>query len=460
MKTKNIIILISTLAYSYLFYNQLPGINVLLFTLVVLTGLIIINKTVLQKTTVRLLVAGCILSSTAVGLYGNPLAFLILLASLTLVSINSIANTSLITGGLHGAYSYLMSWTRLIIISIPVMITIIFFFLYRSSNAVFFNYTKNWTLDFISFGWIFFTLLGFLLIYGFYRPQLISIVQNIEGSMKSEIEKNSSSPNMLLGKEISLNNEYLTGTVLLVSLNVLILFVNILDSGYLLFDIGVKDINLSANVHEGVATLIFSILLAITVILFFLRGQLNFHKSKTLIYLAYLWIIQNILLVLTTAAKNGIYVHEYGLTHLRIAVYIVLILAAFGLALTFVKIAKAKTPWYLIFSNTWALYIILLTSTFFNWGVIITSFNRNWSIENNKPIDLIYLVKDCENNIPELLRISKELSILKANETEKTEFLIRLEKRTRFFKTSYKYTSWQSLNYQLYRTQQSLKQIE
>jgi hypothetical protein len=479
MKTKNIIIAISTLAYSYLFYQQLPGLNTLLFTLVILTGLSIFNKTLLQKTTGKLLIAGSILSSLAVALNGNGLAFLIFMGSITLVSVHSIARTSLITGGLHGVYSYLTSWkimlqdwmtntqreqksnpifTKLIIMGIPLLITIIFFFLYRSSNAVFFNYTKNWSLDFISLDWIFFTLIGFLLIYGFYRPQLISFVQNIEANMNSDIEKNSALPNTLLGKAISLNNEYLSGTVLLVLLNLLLLFVNILDSNYLLFDTGAGEINLSANVHEGVGTLIFSIIMAIAIILFFLRGQLNFYKSKTFIYLAYTWIVQNILLVITTAAKNGIYIHEYGLTYLRIAVYIILILAIIGLILTFVKIAMVKTAWYLVGSNSWALYTVLLMNTFFNWGAIITTFNSKWSKENNKPIDLIYLVKECEYNIPELVSISKELSLLNATEEEKQKFLVELKKRSRYFKTCYKYTDWQSLNYQQYKTKQLLKE--
>lgn len=481
MKIKNIIIAVSTITYSILFYQQSPGINMLLFTLTLLIGLCILNRTLLQKTTAQLLVAGSLLSSFAVALYGNETAVLITLASLTLVSIHSIASTSLITGGLHGAWSYLTSWktiiqdwltntgkdpksrsilNRLSLIGIPVLVTILFFFLYRSSNAVFYNYTKNWNLDFISFNWILFTLSGLLLIYGFYKPRLIPVVQAIENRMTFRIEKNESAPNILLGKIISLDSEYLSGTVLLVLLNLLILFVNILDSGYLLFDMGAGEINLSAAVHQGVETLIFSIIMAIAIILYFLRGQLNFYKSKTLLYLAYTWIVQNIVLVLTTAAKNGVYVHEYGLTYPRIGVYIVLILAAIGLILTFVKIARAKTTWYLIYSNAWSLYGVLLMSSLFNWGAIITSFNTNWSKENNKPIDLNYLVKFSENNIPGLLTISKELSTLNAGEAEKKEFLTRLKKRSRFFKTVYRYTDWQSINYQQYRTQQLLKGIE
>jgi hypothetical protein len=481
MKIKNIIITVSIFAYSYLFYNQSPGLNSLLFTLVLTIGICIINKALLQKTTGKLLLAGSMLSSLSVALFGNELAFLIFIGSLTLVSVQSIAPTSLITGGLHGIYSYLTSWktllqdwllnnqqdrksrpflSKLTIVGIPVLITIIFFFLYRSSNSVFYNYTKNWNFDFISLRWILFTLVGLLLIYGFYKPKIISIVQNIEGSMKSDIEKNSSLPNTLLGKEISLNNEYLTGTVLLVLLNILILFVNILDSNYLLFDKGVSEVNLSANVHEGIGILIFSLLMAIAIILFFLRNQLNFYKPKTFIYLAYTWIVQNILLVLTTAGKNGIYIHEYGLTHLRIGVYIILILATIGLIFTFVKIAKAKTTWYLICDNAWTLYCVLLLSTFFNWGAIITSFNLNWSKENNKPIDLLYLAKHCENNIPGLISISNNLSALNATESEKKEFLSKLENRIKFFKTCYKYTDWQSLNYQQYITQELLKETE
>jgi hypothetical protein len=479
MKKTKLIISIAVLIYSYLFYQESAGFNFLLFTLVLNAGLLIENKELFKKTFIRLFMFGSILSGMGVAISGSTLSIMANLISLILLSVFTVTNSSLITALLHGGFSFLISWkkilevwkikinnavkaqpnsnpyfTKFLIIGIPVIITLFFFFLYRSSNAIFYEYTKNWSLDFISFDWIFFTLGGLLLVFGFFSPQLIFYVQKVESTFQFNITQYSLKENTLLGKIIHLDNEYLSGTVLLVLLNLLLFCVNILDGSFLFFNIGLSNISFSDAVHQGIGTLIVSIFIAISIILIYLRGHLNFYKTKTFLYLAYAWVLQNIFLVFSTAYKNGLYIHEYGLTYKRIGVYVYLLLAVIGLILTFIKIAKVKTAWYLVCANAWALYVVLLMGSTWNWDGIITNFNMNWAKTNNKQIDLYYLTSLSDNNILQLRVIEYDINSFKISEVEKKNFSQRLKSINNYFEHKYKSTGWKSLTYTQYCTYQ------
>jgi hypothetical protein len=480
MKRSSFAIPLTALIYSYLFYQESPGINFLLFTLILLTGLIRERREVLKKTPALILMGGSILSATGIFITGSPLAVLANLFSLVLLSVLAIGNLSLITGSIHAGFSYLLSWYRILtdlldrppvkekpeadpvtgkflIIGIPLIVTGLFFILYRSSNAVFYNYTKHWNLDFLSFGWLFFTLGGFLLAYGFYRPRLLHMLLTYETSLKSNISV-SAGESSFFGKTVHISTEYLSGTVLLVLLNLLIFLVNMLDAGFLFFNTGPSDASYSEAVHQGIGTLIFSIIMAISVILVYLRGRLNFYRSRGFLYLAYGWILQNILLVMSTAYKNGLYISEYGLTYKRIGVYIYLLLAAIGLVLTCIKIARVKTAWYLINTNAWAMYVVWIAISLWNWDALITSYNMRWAREKDRHIDLGYLVSLSDNNLPQLNRINEELHAYRLAETEKENFSKRVERMNSVFKLKYRYSNWKSLTWNDLHTHKTVSQ--
>src|SRR5688572_6115708 len=58
MKKNDWIFLISLAAYSYLFWQQIPGLNFLIMNIILITGIILRDKTVLQNRA-WLLAAGC-----------------------------------------------------------------------------------------------------------------------------------------------------------------------------------------------------------------------------------------------------------------------------------------------------------------------------------------------------------------------------------------------------------------
>ena len=62
--------------------------------------------------------------------------------------------------------------------------------------------------------------------------------------------------------------------------------------------------------------------------LYYFRGRLNYHsKNKTLKLLAYVWIAQNIFMILSTAYRNNMYIEESGISYKKIGLYVYLMLS-------------------------------------------------------------------------------------------------------------------------------------
>jgi uncharacterized membrane protein len=150
----------------------------------------------------------------------------------------------------------------------------------------------------------------------------------------------------------------------------------------------VEKTNLSSDTHERVNAVIFSILMAVGVILFYFKGGFNFdEKATTLKRLAKVWIVLNVTLIISAIIKNSEYVSFYGLTYKRLGVYAFLILAIIGLVYSFLKITKQKTNAYLVNQMVWYFYATILICSFVNWGNLITNYN----ISVNKGVEPKFL---------------------------------------------------------------------
>lgn len=432
MKKNDWILLASVATYSYLFYNQNAGINWLVFNAILITLLLSRNKEVYKTKSWLLAATGSIISAICITYYGNGLSIVANIISLGILSAYSInAKTSVILSFLFSCYSVAASSVFMIIDSItrnknkselteakpvsvklmlylvPLLIAIVFFFMYKAANPVFDNYTKKINLDFITIGWFFFTLGGLFLMYGFFYHKTIKSLerkdQNAPNSLYPEMIDNTST----LKRFLTIDNEKLSGIILFLLLNTLLLSVNIIDVHFLWFD-GVlpKELSYSAFVHQGTGALIASIIIAILVILYYFRGELNFHpQNKVIKLLAFLWVIQNAFMIISTAYRNNLYINEYSLTYKRIGVYVWLLLVLIGLITTFIKILKAKSNWYLFRTNGWMFYFVLLASCFINWDVLVSDFNIHQAEQKHKALDVFYLTNLSEKNIPQLLSL-------------------------------------------------------
>ncbi|HTA27215.1 MAG TPA: DUF4153 domain-containing protein [Bacteroidia bacterium] len=423
MKRNDSALLIAVSFYSFLFYRQSPGINFVIFNLVLLGCLALINRQETKSKQFLIAALGCLASALCVGYYGNLLSVIANIISLSLLSSISInKNSSVVVSLISSASSYFASpvnmvldyqekykvrnethpnsWKRIILIGIPVVITFVFFFLYRASNPLFDKLAEKINLDFISMSWIIFTFIGLVLLYGFfYQRKLESLSKWDEQS--SKIENKEYKTLRLFGKDLNLTDENFSGIVLFVLLNLLVLIVNIGDIDFLAVTKKLPEgISYSQFVHQGIDALIASIIIAIAIVLFYFRGGLNFFaKNKAIRVLACIWILQNAFMIYSTACRNTLYIAECGLTFKRIGVYVYLLLALTGLVTTFIKIIKAKSNSFLFRVNGWVFYSFLVIFSFPNWDRIVTSYN----VKNNKMDYPEYMFSLSNSNIPDLL---------------------------------------------------------
>ncbi len=433
MKKNDWSIIISVLLYSILFYKQSAGINFFIFNISII-GLLLFRNQALLKSTVWLSVAfGALLSSFFIYQYGSALAIVANMFSLFILSALSIdTRTSFLTSlflticstgsscvfmfidwvnrkskHIEGAYKRPF-YVKLFLIVIPFLIALLFFFFYQTANPLFYNFTKDINLDFISFAWICFTISGLLLMYGFFHNQKMKSVVNIDANAAISLTPEIASRKNFLNGLMRLDTETISGIVLFSMLNILLLFVNVLDVHFLWFDGKLpKGVDHKAFVHDGIGTLITSIIVAIIIILFYFRGELNFYKkSKGIKLMTYIWIIQNIFMILSTAFRNEMYIDESGISYKKIGVYVYLILALVGLATTFIKVWKVKTNWYLFRVNAAVYFYFLVLSCVFNWDVIITDFNIKKHDVEHKKLEKYLLLDLSYKNLPQLLSLS------------------------------------------------------
>ncbi|HVD98036.1 MAG TPA: DUF4153 domain-containing protein [Cytophagaceae bacterium] len=428
MKKNDLLLLAAVILYSYLFYQQYAGINFLLFNIGLIS--LLTAKNGLYKNLLNrawwYTVAGSFFSSLCILLYGNTLSVIANIVSLSLVAAFSVErNSSLFFAAIHALYSYLASvifmikdWIRiqkskinqptaksfkLFMFTIPFFVFLVFFFLYRESNPLFKNFTSQLNVDFITWAWIQFTFLGFILLYGYFYHRPLASLANRDLRAQSRLfrENFSTNNNTLWGININLSNELSTGIILFALLNILLLVVNVLDFQYVWLSHSLPEgMSFSESVHQGTDMLITSILLAVLIILIYFRGNLNFYTSgKTIRLLAYCWVAQNAFMILSTMLRNHLYIQEYSLTYKRIGVYVYLLLCLIGLVTTFIKIMQAKSNWYLFRANSWLFYAVLVLSAAFSWDRIITEFN----LAHSKTLDRNYLIHLSSANTDQLI---------------------------------------------------------
>lgn len=150
----------------------------------------------------------------------------------------------------------------------------------------------------------------------------------------------------------------------------------------------VKSESLSSETHTRVNTIIFSIILAMTVILFYFKSYFNFDpKAKILKQLSYLWLVLNSALVFSAFFKTTEYVLNYGLTFKRIGVLVFLTLCLVGLFYAYVKISQQKTNIFLITKMIWIFYSTFVVLSVVNFSWIVTKYNLTFQ----KEVDYHYL---------------------------------------------------------------------
>lgn len=154
------------------------------------------------------------------------------------------------------------------------------------------------------------------------------------------------------------------------------------------------DISYASYAHRGAYPLIVTALLAAGFVLAAMRPGGPAEHSRVIRPLVYLWVAQNVLLVLSSILRLDLYVQIYLLTGWRVAAFIWMILVALGLLLIVGRIALNRSNDWLIRANLVTLTTTLYVCALINFAAIIADYNVSHSREANGKgvsIDMNYL---------------------------------------------------------------------
>lgn len=157
--------------------------------------------------------------------------------------------------------------------------------------------------------------------------------------------------------------------------------------------------------HRGAYPLIVTALLAAAFVLVAMRPGGAGEKSPLIRGLVYLWIAQNVWLVISSVLRLKLYVEVYYLSELRIAAFIWMGLVAVGLVLIVARIVLRRSNRWLVMCNLVALSVTLWTVSWVDMQSLIASYNVRHAYEvtgRGVPIDQYYLSEIGPAAIPAL----------------------------------------------------------
>ncbi len=452
---KKLLLFIGAFLFSTLFYDKSIGLNLFLFSIVTLVVLFVNNKDDFKNKKTIIYSSLYLITGLAVFFHDSLVAVIANFVSFfTLIGLLSEHKSSIYVNWLNGFYTTIaglfhrnfsinettqkvepkkeVDYMHLAkIILIPSIIVILFIGLYQNGNPLFSKLIAKIDLGFINFQWLLFAGLGYYLFSNIHKPIEVEPATELDLKTGNILSQSSAFSIPTLKKENQL------GIILISLLNVLIVLFLITDITFIANNIEVRASVFSEQVHSGINALIASIVIAIIILLYVFRADINFYKENiTLKRLAFSWIILNIILVLSIATKNGQYIYYFGLTYKRIGVLIYLILAVTGLITTLLKIDKVKNIWYLLRVNTKVVFVVLVLSSTVNWDYHITNYNFN----NAKSIDLNYLI-ELSNNNTFLLKEQAESKVMNKDS------LRLIQKKYNTYVNELRTNSWQELQY-------------
>ncbi len=432
--------IIGTILFNYLFWNQLIGINLLIFTLFVIfshgfvSGFVRNTLFIINGFSLLILSVAVVLHSSSFAFIMYLIVFILFIGTSQEPALKSHLYSILAAisaffklpkaifkklPAFQAGKPNLMLTFRLIKISIvPLLILLVFYIIFLNANPVFDVFSNkiiNSIINFfaplfknISFARILFILFGFTMIaWVLYKTNIHKIL--VQESSNNEIiirlrknkYKYSNSvdnpyykPKFLLS--LGLKSEFISALILLILVNVLLVVVNIIDIIWVWFGFEYsEEFNLKQFVHEGTYLLIISILLSMIIMMYYFRRNLNFYPNKILLQkLSYLWIAQNFILVISVVIRNLHYITYWGLAYKRIGVFIFLASVIFGLITLYIKIKQKKSFYYLLKINSLAIILVLVGSSLFNWDSIIAKHNLNHPLKDHMETSFLLSMSD------------------------------------------------------------------
>lgn len=484
---ENVSIGIGSLAFYLLFWQEKMGINSLIFTLAIFSLLFLNKKELFANRPAMATAAGTLITAIMVVLNNSLMTKVIHLVSFTtaigfikqrelrllfypfLLSIISFCETPLnlakrFTNSPEHKNLRLAPVLRSFRISlIPLIVLIVFYAIYHASNPAFRSVSNHfWLALFDWFSWnlsftqMAFFILGLFITATVFWKSNFPVFKELQKNHREKVRRLRNKTPRLFRGMIALKSEFQSGLILLSSLNILLLVVNIIDikNYWLGSSYQLPPLEMKAMVHQGTYFLITALLLAMFVISYFFRKNLNFYPSNTQLKIAgYSWTIQNVVLAISLFIKNYRYIEANDLAYKRIGVLIFLVLVFAGLITMILKIRDQKSFYFLLHRNAWIAYAVFIICSCINWDVWITRYNL--SNQTKSAIDFAFLIEDVSDKNIHLLLEHQQQHLIPEHRERSISFALQA-KQTRFL-AKQEGLSWLSWNLADHKIHQYLK---
>ena len=195
-------------------------------------------------------------------------------------------------------------------------------------------------------------------------------------------------PDLLFGKAAILRS--------LLLFNLLFALQTSLDAAYLWGGMALPNgMTYASYAHRGAYPLIVTALLAAAFVIAAMRPGTEAERSPVIRNLVYLFVGQNVVLVISSILRLDLYVEVLSLTYWRVAAFIWMGLVAVGLLLIVVRIVLRRSNSWLVGMNLASLAVTLYLCGLVNFPSLIANYNVTHSREmsgQGQPLDVGYLV--------------------------------------------------------------------
>ena len=440
---------LGVILFDWLFWRERGGVNMLVFNaFIVVAQLVQLPRHAAARRSGNfwLMIFGSLLSGVLMAIYGSAVAALACAISVLLLLgyANQPSLKLLLYAGLTGLGSAAEAWLRALhgvrtprpagasarrswfygrLLLVPFAILGAFHLLFAVANPVYARLSSralavlgDWLVHLlpdISLGHLLFLALGFAVtaavvvvvpVY-FFADQESRFGEFVRRQRDRVASFAVRRPDFRLKttKALDLRKEYLVAAAVFGLVNALLLLVNAIDVRWLWFGFEpAPGFDLAQFVHEGTYVLIFSILLAMGIVLWFFRRNLNFYAPglRVLRWGATVWVLQNAVLAVSVGLRNYYYILHSGVAYKRIGVCFFLLLVFFGLATVLLKIWQKRSAYSLVRLNSLAVYAVLLLLAAGNWEVWMTEYNLQ---PRFRSVDIGFLLDMPDRALPTLL---------------------------------------------------------
>jgi len=154
------------------------------------------------------------------------------------------------------------------------------------------------------------------------------------------------------------------------------------------------DVSFASYAHRGAYPLVATALLAGAFVVLAMRPGSAASRSPLIRTLVYVWIGQNVALVISSLYRLELYVQVYSLTYWRLAAFIWTGLVAIGLVLVIAQLSTQRSNRWLLSANVVAAMAALYLCGFANFDYLIADYNLRHCREvssGSAALDMDYL---------------------------------------------------------------------